>query len=133
MVSRKTTKKSKVGLDAKERAQFKKVLLEMRARMSGDVNMMAEEALSGNSEGRSSHAPTHMADLGSDAYSQELTLAIMASEGGRLQQVQEALERIESGQYGSCLDCGGRIPKARLEVLPDTPFCVKCASKTSTE
>lgn len=129
MVERKTAKKSKSVLDAKERLIFKKLLLEMRARMSGDFSMMAEEALSGNGEGRTSHAPTHMADLGTDAYSQELTLSIMASEGGRLQQIQDALERIQSGEYGSCLDCGGRIPKARLEVIPDTPFCVKCAAK----
>ncbi len=26
-----------------------------------------------------------------------------------------------------CIDCGNEIPAARLEFLPDTEYCVKCA------
>ena len=128
-MKKKPTKKTKSLFDAKERAVFKKILLELRARLSGDVNMMAQEALTGGTGGVASNAPTHMADLGTDAYSQEFTLSMMANDGDRLQQVQDALERISSGQYGACVECEGRIPKARLDVLPDTPYCVKCASK----
>jgi DnaK suppressor protein len=126
---KKPTKKSKSFLDVKERNAFKKMLLELRARLSGDVNMMAQEALSGGTDGLGSLAPTHMADLGTDAYSQEFTLSMMQNDGDRLQQVQDALERIAEGKYGACVECEGRIPKARLEVLPDTPYCVKCAAK----
>ncbi len=106
--------------------KFKQILLALKARLTGDVNMMASEAFSG---GTGSHAPTHMADLGTDAYEQEFTLNLMANEGDRLDQVKAALERIANGQYGCCLECEGRIAKARLEVIPDTPYCVKCASK----
>ncbi len=108
-------------------AKFKSMLLELRDRLNGDVSMMEREALSG-ADGSSS-APTHMADLGTDAYEQEFTLNLMANEEGRLEKVQAALERIVSGEYGSCLECGGRIPKARLEIIPEAPYCVKCASK----
>ena len=38
-----------------------------------------------------------------------------------------ALERIDSGSYGLCLQCGRRIPIQRLEVLPYTTTCMKCA------
>jgi DnaK suppressor protein len=126
---KKPSKKSKATMDAKERAVFKKILLELRARLTGDVSMMAQEAFSGGSDGTGSLAPTHMADLGTDAYSQEFTLSMMANDGDRLQQIQDALERIADGTYGACVECEGRIPKARLEVLPDTPYCVKCAAK----
>ena len=39
------------------------------------------------------------------------------------------LERIEDGIYGSCVECDGRITKTRLNAIPYTPFCIKCASK----
>ena len=38
-----------------------------------------------------------------------------------------ALERIDSGSYGICLQCGKSIPVQRLEVLPYTTTCIKCA------
>jgi RNA polymerase-binding transcription factor DksA len=38
-----------------------------------------------------------------------------------------ALERIVSGEYGQCAQCGDDISAARLDVLPYTPVCAKCA------
>ena len=38
-----------------------------------------------------------------------------------------ALERIVSGDYGTCAQCGEEISEARLDVLPYTPVCAKCA------
>jgi len=38
-----------------------------------------------------------------------------------------ALERIVAGTYGSCASCGDEITEARLDVLPYTPVCAKCA------
>jgi RNA polymerase-binding transcription factor DksA len=53
----------------------------------------------------------------------------MESEEETLEQIEAALERIEDGVYGLCLECESRIPKARLNAIPYTPHCVKCASK----
>ena len=38
-----------------------------------------------------------------------------------------ALERIVSGDYGACAKCGDDISEERLDVLPYTPVCAKCA------
>ncbi len=38
-----------------------------------------------------------------------------------------ALERIVAGEYGTCAQCGEHISEARLDVLPYTPVCAKCA------
>lgn len=38
-----------------------------------------------------------------------------------------ALERMDTGSYGICLQCGKSIPVQRLEVLPYTMTCLKCA------
>jgi RNA polymerase-binding transcription factor DksA len=47
---------------------------------------------------------------------------------GRLAAMDEALERIDSGGYGTCLVCGSRIADERFEALPATAFCRRCVS-----
>ena len=44
-----------------------------------------------------------------------------------LEDILKAKERITSGTYGICSKCGTDIPLERLEALPMTPFCIKCA------
>ncbi len=39
----------------------------------------------------------------------------------------EAIQRIDDGIYGACMDCGDAISNARLRVVPTTRTCVKCA------
>lgn len=110
---------------------YKERLLALRARLRGDVNALADAALSstGSSNGELSRMPSHMADLGSSTFEQNNTLMLMDNEELALEQIEAALERIEDGVYGSCVSCGGRIPKMRLNVIPHTPNCVKCASQ----
>ena len=111
---------------------FKELLLQLRSRLRGDVNAMADAALNktrSEASGDLSSMPIHMADIGSDNFEQEFTLSLMENDGGTLDQIEAALERIEAGTYGACIECGGRIPKTRLNVIPYTPHCVKCASE----
>lgn len=44
-----------------------------------------------------------------------------------IRMIEAALERMDTGEYGFCVKCGERISEDRLEVLPCTPFCRKCA------
>ena len=46
----------------------------------------------------------------------------------KLEAVNQALERIQSGMYGSCAACGMNIPEERLEYLPTTSLCLTCQS-----
>jgi DnaK suppressor protein len=73
--------------------------------------------------------PIHMADVGSDNYEQEFTLGLMENEEQVLEQIEAALERIEEGTYGICIDTGKKIPKTRLNAIPYTPYCVEAASR----
>ncbi|UCG33413.1 MAG: TraR/DksA C4-type zinc finger protein [Phycisphaerales bacterium] len=43
-----------------------------------------------------------------------------------LRAIDRALERISSGEYGVCIDCGRSIPRARLEFLPTAVRCTDC-------
>lgn len=38
----------------------------------------------------------------------------------------EALDRIEKGTYGKCLNCGKEIDKKRLDAIPFTRYCIEC-------
>ena len=113
---------------------FKEMLLQLRARLRGNVSTLADAALSSNGAGSggSSAVSNHMADSGSDTYEQNNTILLMNNEGESLTQIEGALERIEGGVYGSCIECENRIPKMRLKAIPYTPYCVKCASELET-
>jgi len=114
---------------------FKEMLLILRARLRGDVSTLANAALSkssGSGSGSSS-VPSHIADIGSDTFEQDNTILLMNNEGETLSQIEAALERIEEGVYGSCIECSGRIPKMRLKTIPYTPYCVKCASQLESQ
>lgn len=45
-----------------------------------------------------------------------------------IRQIEAALERLDSGEYGVCTICGDPIPDERLTILPYTPFCRNCAA-----
>jgi DnaK suppressor protein len=118
-----------------ELTEYKTQLLHLRARLRGDVSTLADAALrSTRSEasGDLSSMPIHMADIGSDNYEQEFTLSLMEHDEDILGNVEAALERIDDGVYGVCVECDTKIPKQRLNVLPYTPHCVKCAGKKSS-
>jgi RNA polymerase-binding protein DksA len=56
-------------------------------------------------------------------------LALIDSARDRLSEVDAALEQMDEGQYGKCVDCGQEIPTARLEARPLSIRCVECAAK----
>src|SRR5438034_11540307 len=116
-----------------EAKEYKVQLLALRARLRGDVTQLADAALKKNraeASGDLSSMPIHMADLGTDNFEQEFTLSLMEHDEDLLGKAEAALERIEDGVYGACVECEAKIPKTRLNVLPYTPHCVKCAGRT---
>jgi DnaK suppressor protein len=123
-------------MKAAELKVFKAALENMRARLRGDVSMMADAALRktrSEASGDLSSMPIHMADIGSDAYEQEFTLSLMATEEGTLDMVEQALERIRSRTFGVCEACEGVISKKRLEAIPFASLCIRCAEKQERE
>ena len=118
----------------REMKPFKQLLLDLRVRLRGDVSTLANSALSTQGTGSSSSSvPSHIADMGSDTYEQDNNLLLMSNEGEVLQQIEDALERIEDGVYGKCIECEKVIPKTRLNAIPYTPYCVKCASELESQ
>jgi len=109
--------------------QFKKVLLEKRRLLLRDVSTMEKSALENSRQDASgdlSKMPLDMADVGTDNYEQEFTLELIGTEQATLQEIDEALDRIEKKQYGKCVACGGPIPLVRLKVRPHAQYCIEC-------
>ncbi|PJE51177.1 MAG: hypothetical protein COV29_02795 [Candidatus Yanofskybacteria bacterium CG10_big_fil_rev_8_21_14_0_10_36_16] len=49
----------------------------------------------------------------------------------RLAEINDAIEKINSGKYGDCVNCSSQIPKKRLMAIPTAKFCVDCAEKAT--
>lgn len=113
-----------------ELESFRRTLETLRARLRGDLHQMTDEALRRDqpqSSGNLSNVPLHMADVGTENYDQEFTLGLIENERGTLEEIQDALGRIDAGTFGRCLECNNLIPKPRLQALPYTRHCIQCA------
>jgi len=127
-----STRKKKVRLTKTEMEHFKEILLLKRREIIGSVNEMEDEALKKSrldASGDLSSMPIHMADIGTDNYEQEFALGLMDSERKLLKEIDDALNRIEEGNYGICRATGKPIAKARLEAKPWAKYCVEYARK----
>jgi DnaK suppressor protein len=47
----------------------------------------------------------------------------------RVNRIAAALERLDAGEYGLCVECGEGIAPARLKVLPEVTTCVRCQDR----
>ncbi|MGZ9137970.1 MAG: TraR/DksA family transcriptional regulator, partial [Candidatus Deferrimicrobiaceae bacterium] len=72
-------------------------------------------------------------DSVSEERTRELDLILTDREKRKLAQIDDAIERIEENTYGLCEECGVKIPKARLKVLPFAKYCVECQEKNERE
>ena len=65
------------------------------------------------------------------AYSWEMALARRERVTTRIEALQEALSKVDEGDYGHCERCGSQIDPERLEILPATTLCADCAREAS--
>ncbi len=56
----------------------------------------------------------------------ELNLLLQDREKQHLEAIEEALQRIETGEYGFCDECGDQIDQKRLMVMPLAQLCITC-------
>ncbi len=96
----------------------RKAIVESLAVQSDDMKNLVKPVESGDE-----------ADVAADVIDRALLTAIGTQDAKRLQQIDNALDRIYQGKYGRCIGCGKDIPQARLEALPYTQMCINCASE----
>jgi RNA polymerase-binding transcription factor DksA len=73
------------------------------------------------------HLSTDWEDLAAEREGDEVLEGMGLSAQQEMRQIAAALERLDAGEYGTCVTCGKQIADKRLDVLPYTPFCQTCA------
>ncbi|MBV9929171.1 MAG: TraR/DksA family transcriptional regulator [Acidobacteria bacterium] len=79
-----------------------------------------------SSRERDLEATQDPADMAANAYTKELLISMSANDRKLLQLIDEALERVEGGEYGECVNCGEPVAEKRLDAVPWTRYCLKC-------
>ncbi|WP_442511014.1 TraR/DksA family transcriptional regulator [Novipirellula sp. SH528] len=69
-------------------------------------------------------------DAAADTMQDELNSQLLEVESRELSAIEEAIVRMEQGQYGDCVDCGKPIPLTRLRAIPYATDCIGCRRKS---
>jgi DnaK suppressor protein len=118
---RRVPKPASVAARRKERAHFRDLLLKKRQ------DLMRAYAISkGDSQAELDNGTEDYVDYAVNSYAREFLLSLTELDRKHLLLVEEALNRIDRGEYGYCQQCGEDISPKRLEVQPWARHCVRC-------
>jgi DnaK suppressor protein len=90
-------------------------------RLTADAQEATERELSS--------AEQHPAELASETIGLEIDQSVLQHAELELEELEEAVKRVDSGAYGKCEACGNPISEARLEAIPTARFCIEDQSK----
>lgn len=116
------------GYSKPELDHFKKIIIEKRKEILEELESLKSSMMdvtTGEYVTENSTYSLHM-EQGTDAMEREKTFLFASREGKFLNYLDDALKRIETGNYGFCTECGTLIDKTRLEAVPHAQQCVKC-------
>ena len=101
----------------------KQLLMNMKRTILREIN---EDLKHGREGAKDDGMDTY--DLASEERDREISFILNDREREKLRNIDEALLRIEEGEYGICEECGDEIPIGRLKVMPFARYCVRCKS-----
>lgn len=99
--------------------RVRKKLIERRNEMTKDLTTLSNEKVSDG----------QVQDTGDEALSlsmEKLQMSLEQADIDELKLIDDALERIDRGEYGLCIDCGQPISAIRLETFPYVARCIVC-------
>jgi DnaK suppressor protein len=118
-------------MDKRKLASFKKKLekekevLEKQYRDLEEGNLLSSQSeFSGEMPFEEDYAAS-----GTTTFERERDLSLSENVKDLLKRVDEALDHIEDGTYGTCDMCSDRIQEERLKALPYANLCIKCKQK----
>jgi len=110
-------------MDDKQMTYFKELLLQRR----GEILQYADDTVTDMNDQTDNYPdPTDRASIESD---RNFILRLRERERFHLVKIDEALERIESGEFGVCESCGADIGFKRLEARPVATLCIDCKTR----
>ena len=118
---RRAPRPASVAVRRKERHHFRELLLKKRQDL-----MKAYMTSKGDSQSALDNGTEDYVDYAVNSYAREFLLSLTELDRKHLLLVEDALARIDRGEYGYCQQCGEDIPAKRLEVQPWARHCVRC-------
>lgn len=106
------------------RIDYRAMLLDKKAELVSQLRAKVESAAIPGGAGDE--------DIAREQYDSFVSLRIGSLAYQQLRLVNAALERLETGTYGTCLACGEAIPPKRLAAVPWASCCVKCQERLSS-
>src|SRR5207245_11234672 len=102
-------------------------LVRERADLQGTVERIRERLAvpQRDSGGEIALVDQHPADAASETEARELDVARQTMFEAKIALIDEALARLERGEYGRCIACGRLIPEERLALGPETRHCLR--------
>src|SRR5271170_1364890 len=108
-------------MDKKRLEYYKKKLQVRREELLKSIARTEEEGRSADDD------PTvDLADKAANSYTKEFLFGQNNTDRATLALIEEALERIKNGTYGSCLHCETELQQKRLEAVPWARHCTNC-------
>jgi len=110
--------------DTDRREMLREMLLRLR-----DETFEKVKEFRRDQEQEAEPSPADEMDLARSSADVEMHASLIARQEETLRFVDEALSRLDTGKYGTCLGCKGPIPFERLIALPFAAYCVDCQLK----
>jgi DnaK suppressor protein len=121
--------KAKVkGLSPKKIEHFRAKLLSEKQRVLEEMGEIASSSLKksiSDESGENSRYSYHLGDVASLSYGREFTMGLAERQQKYLEQIDDALQRMDEGTYGICKVTGELIPSERLEEVPIAKYSVR--------
>ena len=111
-------------MDKKRLEIYKKRLVERRLALVETVSKTEQDGRQADEE-----VARDLADKASSSYTKEFLFKKSNDDRYILQLIQEALDRLEKGSYGTCVACGGEMQQKRLDAVPWARHCIECQQK----
>jgi len=105
--------------------KMRTLLYEKREELLRDIAGLTEAHPKPVGPEEASEGPQDFEEAAVDAVEMEQERAVLLNDQALLQEVDNALARIDDGTYGRCIVCGQPIPQQRLEAIPWAARCVK--------
>jgi len=102
-------------------SQFKRGLLEQHRELSLTIEKAEKEI-----RDLAGPVPLDAMDLSSFSASKDSLFLSVSQHRSRLRLIQQAVERLNDGSFGICVDCGSQIGLRRLQALPWASHCIRC-------
>jgi len=108
---------------------YRQKLLKLKEDLLSKLSAIEKDAMRNSQKdaaGDLSSYTLHMADVATDSYDREFSLSLATEEQKIIYEIDDALKRVASGDYGICMGCEKSIPQKRLNALPYAKLCIKC-------